>query len=153
QLDVQGKTVVTISARGPVVHASIKSIEPGRNTFVIQTKNADGPVEEKITMVEGAKVLLNDGLTKGDPDKEGSLDKLGDGAHVQVQLTVDRKRALAVRPQGKTYHGTLKGIDTGNNTVTISVKEDGQIIEKSFTLAKGARTDGNPVEGKPVNVR
>jgi RNA polymerase sigma factor (sigma-70 family) len=153
QLDAAGKTVVEISARGPVVHASIKSIEPGRNTFVMQTKNSDGPVEDRITMAEGAKVLLNDGLTKGDPDKEGSLEKLSEGTHVQVQLTVDRKRALAVRPQGKTYFGNLKGIDTGNNTITISVKEDGQIVDKSFTLAKNARTDGNPTEGRPVNVR
>src|SRR5262249_25559918 len=143
----------SISARGPSVNASIKSVDAGKKSLTFQTKGASGPVEETVTMFEGARILLNDGLNKGDPDKEGSFDKLTEGTHVHLQLTVDRKQALAVRPQGKTYHGTLNGIDTGNNTITITVKEGAQVVDKSFTLAKGARTDGNPVEGSPVNVR
>ena len=49
QLDAAGKNVVTIQARGPSIHASIKSIELGRNTFVIRTKTADGPDTHRST--------------------------------------------------------------------------------------------------------
>jgi RNA polymerase sigma factor (sigma-70 family) len=153
ELDVGGKTVVAVRARGPSVNASIKSVDASKKSLTIQTKGANGAVEETITMFEGAKVLLNDGLNKGDPDKEGTLDKLTEGTHVHVQLTVDRKQALSVRPQGKTYHGTLKGIDSGNNSITITVKEDAQVVDKTFTLAKGSRTDGNAAAGVRVNVR
>lgn len=153
QLDATGKSVVSINARGPGVHGLIKSVDRGRNTFVLQTKSAEGPVEETITMVEGAKVLLNDGLNKGDADQEGSLDKLSEGTHVYAQLTVDRKRALAVRPQGQILFGKVTAIDTGNNTITVNVKENGTLVDKGLTLAKGVQIEGNVTAGSPVTVR
>ena len=104
-------------------------------------------------MAEGAKVLLNDGLSKGTADQEGSLDKLSEGTHVQVQLTVDRKRALSVRPLGKTYNGSLTAIDTANNSLTVKFKGDGGPVEKGLTIGKGAQVDSGAAVGSQVSVR
>src|SRR5262249_3670627 len=105
-------------------------------------KDKAGPTDRTFTMAKGAKVLLNDGLKKNTKDKEAELTELTEGTPVRVQPTVDRKTALTVRVQGATVHGTLKGVDVGNNTLTVTVKEDAQVVDKTLPVAKEARLDG-----------
>jgi hypothetical protein len=53
---------------------------------------------------------------------------------------------------GEGVHGTLKGYDSGNATLTVTVKESGGLVEHSYTVAKDAHlTDLS--EGAPVAVR
>ena len=82
-------------------------------------------------------------------DQEGKLADLTEGTPVSLQLTVDRKSALSVRVQGAGVQGTLKGYDAGNSTITVTVKENGAVVDKSFTVVKDARlvdlTEGQPV--------
>ncbi len=70
-----------------------------------------------------------------------------------VQLSVDRKTALSVRVEGQTINGELKGIDTGNRTVTVSYKGDGGLVDMTFTLVKGAKVDDGLQPGMNVSVR
>jgi RNA polymerase sigma factor (sigma-70 family) len=153
QLSVDKKSVVAISAHGPGLQGTVKSVDASKDSLTIGTKDKKGPVEHTVTLAKGAKVLLNDGLTKGTPDQEGKLSELSEGTSVLVQLSVDRKSALSVRVQGASVSGTLKGIDNGTRTVTVEVKEDGGLVEKMFTLAKEAMIEGNPNPGDTVVVQ
>ncbi len=153
QLAVDKKTVTSISARGPTVQGNVTSVDPAKNTITITTKEATGPVDSTFALTKDAKVLLNDGLTKEDKDREAKLADLAKGTRVAVQLSVDRKTAMGIRVQGDVFSGSLKGIDNGNRTVTITFKGDGQVVEKTFNLAKNARMDGNLVAGSRVTVQ
>jgi RNA polymerase sigma factor (sigma-70 family) len=141
-LAADGKTVVALSARAADVQGSVKSVDAANNKLTVVVKEKDGPTERTFTLAKGAKVLLNDGLKKNTKDKEAELTELTEGTRVRVQPTVDRKTALTVRVQGATVHGTLKGVDVGNNTLTVTVKEDAQVVDKTLAVAKDARLDG-----------
>ena len=54
---------------------------------------------------------------------------------------------------GGNLNGTLQGYDAGNGTLTVTVKEDAQVVDKTLTLAKGAKVEGNLVQGARVAVR
>jgi RNA polymerase sigma factor (sigma-70 family) len=152
ELTPGGKTIAQIVARGPHLQGSIKSCDANARSMTVTHKQKDGLKEETLTLVKDAKVLLNDGLSKEVKDKEGKLDDLTEGTPVLVFLSVDRKRALEMRPQGETVHGTLKGYDSGNATLTVTVKEDGSLVDKSYPVAKDAHlTDLS--EGSPVAAR
>ncbi len=136
------KTVAGISARGPSIHGSVSAVDVAGNAITLALKEDGQRVDKTFVLDKQAKILLNDGLgSKDQPvqDREGKLADLSDGTGVAIQLSVDRKRGLGVRVFGKNLRGTLKGLDMGNNTITIEVKEDGALVEKTFTLAKNAR--------------
>lgn len=152
QLTEDKKTVVAISARGPGMHGGIKEVDAEKGTITITYKDGSGAAEKTLTVEKGARILLSDGLKKDEAPKEAKLSDLKAGTQVHIQLTVDRKRALSVQPLGKSVQGTLKGIDKGNQTVTVEYK-DNTLVEKSFTLSKSARVDENAAVGDRVNVR
>ena len=59
-----------------------------------------------------------------------------------MQLSADRKTALGVRVMAKTLLARVTSVDVGNNTLTVSVKEDGGLVDKTLTLVKDARIEG-----------
>src|SRR5262249_11330508 len=143
RLSTDGKSIVEIHASGPGIQGGVKSVDATQNSITITTKDQTGAVEKTFALHKDAKVLLNDGLAKGTPDTEGKLADLAEGTRVSIRQTVDRKTALEIRVHGATIHGTLTGIDTGNNTVTVSYKGDSGLVEKTFKLGKGAKTEGS----------
>ncbi|HKA55205.1 MAG TPA: hypothetical protein VKJ47_16245, partial [Candidatus Binatia bacterium] len=46
----------------------------------------------------------------------------------------------------------LKAYDAGNKALTVTVKEDAQVVDKELKLADNARIDGNPMQGDRVAV-
>jgi len=58
-----------------------------------------------------------------------------------VQLSADRKTALGVRVMAKSLLARVTSVDVGNNTLTVSVKEDGGLVDKTLTLVKDARIE------------
>ncbi|HXG10763.1 MAG TPA: sigma-70 family RNA polymerase sigma factor [Gemmataceae bacterium] len=146
--------VVGIVARGPAIRGSLQAVDPGQNTITLTAKEGKGGVSElTVALAKGAKVLLNEGLKKGDPDKEGKLSDLTPGTPVIVQLSVDRKTALNIRVLGASIQGRVKGVDAGSNTITVTLKEDAQIVDKTFNLSKDVQVDGNLADltpGTPV---
>src|SRR5262249_3574267 len=101
--------------------------------------------------------LLNDGLVKGFQDQVGKLSELTPGT--QAVLTVsalDQKTVLEARVQGESLHGTVKAVDVGNNSITVSVKEEGGLVDTTLVLVKAARIEGNLGDippGTPVAVQ
>ena len=153
RLSADGKSVVEVMAFGPGFHGGVKTVDAVNNTITVTTKGKTGPEETTFTLAKEAKVMLNDGLSKQTPDKEGKLSDLTEGTRVSIRQSVDRKTALEIRVHGDTVHGTLKGVDTGSNTVTVSYKGDSGLVEKTFKLAKDAKTEGNLTEGVTVTVQ
>lgn len=152
QLDVDKKTAHTITARGPGLLGVVKSVNASLNTITVSTKGQSGHTEHTITLATGAKVLLNDGLTKETRDQEGKLADLAEGTRVLLQLTVNRASALSIRVEGAGVQGTLKSYDAGTSALTVTVKENGSVMDKAFTLLKGARLV-DLIEGQPVQLQ
>ncbi len=145
QLSPDEKTVLRIEVLGGSLHGSVKAVDTGKNTITITTKGKDGAVEKTLDLAEGAKVLLEDGLVKHGA-KEGKLRDLGEGTPVDVQLSgYDRMTVVRIHVHGLTIRGMLKGVDAGVNTITVTVKEDAAVVDKTFDLAKNVKTDGGKV--------
>jgi hypothetical protein len=139
QLTVGGKAVSAITLRPRQLHGGIKSVDDGKRTITVTSKHDKGQVEETYTFTKGARVLLNDGLTKGGKDQEGKLADLTEGTPVQLRVSaVDPKTVLEVRPQGKALHGELKGVDGGNSLITVTYKDENGLNDKELTVAKNA---------------
>jgi RNA polymerase sigma factor (sigma-70 family) len=154
RLSVDGKSFVSVQARGPGLHGGVKEFDKEKNTLTINTKGKDDLEEQTLKLAKGMKIILDDGIgKKGDPAREGTTENLTEGARIHVQLSVDRKTALGVQIEGATFTGTIKGYDSGTRTLTVEVKEDGQLVEKALTLVKEARIEGDLTPGETVAVR
>jgi RNA polymerase sigma factor (sigma-70 family) len=158
RLSVDKKSVVEIGAWGPTIHGYVKSADPGKHTLTIGTKYSGKPTEMTFQVLKDAKIIKDDGLgKKGDKKKaytpkEGTFADLVEGVPVLVRVSVNRKTALGIAIQGASLHGTIKSYDDGTRTLTVTVKEDAQIVDKALTLAKGANVSGDLVAGARVNV-
>ena len=138
------------------VMGNVKSVNGGDNSITLIVKRMK-LCEQTIKLGDGLKVLLNDGLKKGTPDQEGKVSDLAEGTPVNIRLSVCKKdTAVAIRVLGGTIQGTIKGVDAGNLTISIQLKENGRIVGKSFPMAKDARVDGKLTDlaaGTPVALR
>lgn len=155
QLSADEKTVVAVTPLPMSLTGGVVAVDAGKRQLTIRVKDKTGGSGEKTyQLADNAPVLLNDGLKKGDPDTEGKLDDLAEGVSVQMQISLrDRTKVLAVRVHGGSLRGTVKGLDTGNNTITLTVKEDAQVVDKTLTLIANARVDGDLVVGDTAQVR
>lgn len=145
QLAVDGKSIAKINVRGGSINGSVKSVDINKKTITIQTKNKKGAEDITVTLLEDAKIYLDDGMgdkKKPVPAKEGKLADLEDGTRVTIQLSgADRTQALGVVAVGPSASGNVKGVDVGNNTITIEFKGDGGLVEKTYTVHKEVRVN------------
>lgn len=142
RLTPDGKAAVEVVARGPGLQGSVTATDAAKGTFSLRVKGEKGSEDLPLTLAKDAKIALSDGLTKEAKPKEGQLGELTEGTALHVQLSVDRKSALEVRVLGQSLFGTIKEVDVGNRTVTVTVKEDAQVVDKPLTLVKDARVEG-----------
>lgn len=143
QLSEDGKAVVAIHPQGRSVQGGVKGVDQANGTITLTLKGPDGPREETFRLARDARVLLSDGLSKKDKDQEGQLADVSAGTSVNLRLSVlEPKTALVVRLHGPSLNGTVKGVDFGSNTLTLTVKEDAQIVDKTLPLSKEVRVEG-----------
>jgi RNA polymerase sigma factor (sigma-70 family) len=140
QLAAGGKAVSRVTVTPSHQYGAVKSVDAAKGALTVTSKGEGGQVEKTYTLARGARVLLTDGLVKGDKEQEGKLADLAEGTPVLVRVSaVDPKTVLEVRPHGKGLNGELKGVDAGSGLITVTVKEDGGLVDKALTLVKGAR--------------
>ncbi|GBD35899.1 hypothetical protein HRbin36_01014 [bacterium HR36] len=152
-LSADGKEVEAVDALPPTLHGAIRAIAADRRTITVGGKGKDGPADYEVIVPAEAKILLSDGLSKNEAPKEGKLTDLSEGLFVSVALGLDRKTAQVVHAQGPSVSGTVRGFDTGTRTLTIQVKQDGQLVEKTYRLAANARIEGDVTPGELAQVR
>jgi hypothetical protein len=160
QLSADRKKVIGLSARGPGINGHVKSVDAAKNTITIGTKGSKGLEERTLDIAKEAKVILDDDLGKKDKTKpapstakEGKLTDLSGGTGVLVQLSADGKRVLDIHVLGESVQGTLKGYDSGTRTLTVTLKENAQVVDKDFKLLENAHVEGELTPGARVNVR
>jgi RNA polymerase sigma factor (sigma-70 family) len=139
QLAPDKKTVLSITMHGGALAGTVKAVDAVNNILTVFAKDKSGAGERKLKLSKNVKVVLTDGLSKKDPPKEGKVTDLTEGTSVLLQLAAsDRELVTSIHVQGQSYLGGLKGVDTGNNTITIIVKENGDLVDKTFPISKDA---------------
>jgi RNA polymerase sigma factor (sigma-70 family) len=153
ELNADKSAVTKIRAGGGSLHGYVKSADAAKNAITVGYKDSNGAQEKTVTLEAEAKISLDDGLGSKDktkpkpPPKEGKFTDLAEGAPVAVQLSgYDRTQAVRVTVSGPSYNGVVTGVDVGNNTITLSIKGEG---EKTFPIHKEVRVNG---DGKLADV-
>src|SRR5262249_30470535 len=101
-LSADQKSVRAVHVHGRSLRGTVKAVDPARNGLTLTVKGEGGPQEKTVTLLDGARVLLDDGLVKGGA-KEGKLADLGEGIAVLVNLSAGEKdRAVSVSASGRS---------------------------------------------------
>lgn len=140
RLSEDKKTVVEVRPQGQNVQGAVKAVKA--DSITVASKIKGGGEDKSYELSKDVKVLLNDGLTKNTPDKEGKVGDLKEGTQVSLQLSARDGKVQTIRVQGEAVGGSVKGVDAGNRTITVETKGEGGAVEKTYTLAKDARIDG-----------
>jgi small nuclear ribonucleoprotein (snRNP)-like protein len=128
QLADDQKTVECVLADGPFVRATIKAVDPGKNTITVSTmtrptRREEAPVEEAKTYTLGkhAEVGVDDGRGRTFSLKEVRLADLPIGAFAVLKLTPDLKYVQIIRAEGPTIRGVLKAVDAGKRQIQLTL--------------------------------
>ena len=146
-------------AVGPSVAVTVKSVDADKHTLTGVGGDKGSKEEKTYDLAKDVKILLEDGLVKGQ-GKNGTLADVTAGSGVVLQLSVDGKTVVAVTVHGGSLHGTVKSVDPAKNAVTVATKAEGGLVDKTLTLHKDAKiivSDGltkteTPGEGKVADL-
>jgi RNA polymerase sigma factor (sigma-70 family) len=132
-LGADRKTVRYVTLQYPGTAGGVKAVDAAKRTITIGTKGKSGAEESTYAIAADARIAL----AGVNGDSEGKLGDISEGCQAILQLSLDRKTAQSIHVSGPSMSGIVKGIDAGSRTITITVKEDGNLVDKTFDLAKG----------------
>jgi RNA polymerase sigma factor (sigma-70 family) len=139
-LSMDQKLVEAITADGPSVRGTVKSIDAANNTLTIVLNRSgrdEEPMEKTLTVSTSAEIGIDDGRGKRFSIKEGKLADVTPGCVAMLWLTVDQKFVAAAQFEGPNVTGNLRSVDINKNTVTIAQFQRGaEAEEKTYELAK-----------------
>ena len=75
-------------------------------------------------------------------DAKGARAKLADlptGSAVVATLSLDKQSVRQLTVYGPSFTAVVKSVDEGSHTITVAVKEEGGLVEKTLEVAKDAR--------------
>src|SRR5262249_27137662 len=124
------------------VRGVAKAVDGDQNTITITISPKGQPAADRtFSLVRSAVVSIDDGKPKDkskNKTKPSPTQRLADvpiGAHVRLRLTEDKQSVAAVVAEGPTLHGTIKAVNAAKNTVTLSVKAQG---ERTYNVLENA---------------
>jgi len=118
---------------GPSVQGILKTVDLDKNSVTVTVRHEDGKLaDHTIAVPKDAKVVLAKG--------PGALSDLKPQMRVAVQLTTDEKSVVAIKElagreeparagreeERPTIAGQVKSVDAAKNTITITIRRDGQ---------------------------
>jgi RNA polymerase sigma factor (sigma-70 family) len=124
----------------PSVAGTVTSTDDKAQTVTVRVPGAKGTKETKeetYPLAKDAQIVLY-GLKKGETDK-GQFGDLVAGAPVSLELTADSKAIVKIGVGGLTHHGYVASVDATKNTLTIKMKEEKQVVEKTVELIKDGK--------------
>jgi len=125
RLSGDGKEVARIWVDGPSVQGILKSADSAKNTITASVSATKGepPADTTYTVARSAKVVIDDGLPvdKSKPVKAHTLADLSANVQVTLRLSADRKVVGSIRAEGQSVSGTVKSVDAGKSTITVTV--------------------------------
>jgi hypothetical protein len=143
RLSLDQKQVELIMAQGPMMRGTLKAVDAGKRevTIAVPTGDRDGGMEERTyTVAEGAAVLADVGSSRFLSMRARKLADLPAGSQVTVKLAVDGQSVRAIQAEGPTVIGTVKAVDAGKRTITVTVgatrTEAGE--DRTFAVAASA---------------
>jgi hypothetical protein len=117
------KTVQEIWAYGPTVRGVVKG-NAGNGFITLADK-----------MGENTFPVSNDVPIRIEGQREGRLSDLIEGTVAWVKQSVDKSAILEIQAEGPSFHGVVKQVDSGNNTITMTIGvKNGE--DKTFSLTK-----------------
>jgi hypothetical protein len=117
------KTVQEIWAYGPTVQGVVKG-NAGNGFVTVANK-----------MGENTFSVPNDVPIRIEGQREGKLSDLIEGTMASVKQSVDKSAVLEIHAEGPSFHGVVKQVDSGNNTITVTIGfKNGE--DKTFSLTK-----------------
>lgn len=131
-LSFDRKQALAIQVQAPSVGGNLRSVDAAQNTITITFKGEGGQQEKTFAVAKDARITLVD----GGKNPEGKLSDLSDGLAVVLNLSLDQTTVRAINASGPGVNGTVKSVDAGSKTITITMKEDGNLVDKPFEVAK-----------------
>jgi RNA polymerase sigma factor (sigma-70 family) len=129
RLSLDQKEAVSVIISGPTFRGVLKSADAQRGTVTVAVVVSKGEPEQTSTYTAGKDTRITvDG-------REVKLADVPVEATVVLQLAPDAKALQSITAEGPAFGGTVKAVDAGKLTITISLGKQG---EKSFTIAKDA---------------
>lgn len=158
KLSPDQKEVVSVLAEGSNVQGIVKAVDAGKQTVTLTMGGQRGEAAEERTYPVAADadvVVDNEQPRRFFPVREIKLADLPVGALATLKLSPDQNTAAAVRAEGPTVTGTLKGVDPGKGTVIVVVgaSRESNGEDKTYPVAKDARVWVDGVEGKFADLK
>lgn len=164
-LAADDKSVECVVAEGPTVRGLLKAVDPTKNAITVSLPpqgargrgEAPAAAEDKsYTVAPDAEIALDDGRGSRFAVKEGKLGDLVPGALVMVHLSVDLKQVQGLLAEGATHQGTIKALDAGKKTLTLTVRPprgDDAGEEQSLLVATDAMIFVDDGKGRRLSLR
>jgi hypothetical protein len=116
----------------------VETIDTAKGTITLGGKQIAGTT---LSVAKAVRVILDDGTGDRFGFAEGKLTDVAEGMPVTVRLSSDQKEVIGIWAEGPSVKGTLKAVDTANNSVTVSValSKGEPEQEKTFDVAKTAK--------------
>jgi RNA polymerase sigma factor (sigma-70 family) len=131
KLSAVRKVVVAIQAEGPDVRGVVKAVDGEKKTLTINVPEGKEVATKVFPVLPHASVWVDDGRPKGKGKvSEARLADVPVGAHVALKLSLDQKGVVSVSAEGGSVTGTVKGVDAGKNTLTLTIARKGEPAEE-----------------------
>jgi hypothetical protein len=130
QLSLDQKLVREIELHMATVHISVEAYDDSKGTLTFMQKG-----EGSRTVPVSKDVRL--GADEEDGGTQPTLKDLTKGTPVMIQLSVDGKTVVGIHFMSPSLYTMVKSVDTAKGAITVTVKEEGGLAEKTFALAKG----------------
>jgi RNA polymerase sigma factor (sigma-70 family) len=126
KLSPDQKSVVTILADRPSLNGTVKGVDADKGAITVAYKESD----QTFTVAKNSQIVID--------GKEGRLADVPVGANISLKLSVDQKTVLSLSAEGARFSGSVKAVDAGKNSLTLTIfvnkGEPGE--EKTFAVVK-----------------
>jgi RNA polymerase sigma factor (sigma-70 family) len=131
QLTVDQKSVRDIELRMPTWHTMVEAYDDAKRMLTFTTQKGQKPTA--VPLSKDVRLSTED----DDAGPNPTLKDLVKGTPVMLQLSVDGKTVAGIHFLSPSLHVALKSVDTTKGTITVTMKEEGGLVEKTFALTKG----------------
>ena len=145
------------------VRGILRSIDTSKSTItvmVFESRPNEGrrePEEKTFAVAKEAEVGVNVGDGRGRGFlREAKLGDLTPGVSVSLTLSMDQKVVEGITADGPSFRGTVKSVDSPNNTLTIVVNPAGRgedPAEKTLTVSASAEIGIDDGRGKRFSIK
>jgi len=149
---------VRIAPRSTEVRGVIKVVDIGKGALTVAVGGGrEETGEQTFTLGKNTEIGIGVGNGRRVSFREGKLADLAPGAVVVIQLAADQKTVEFIGAEAPTVRGSIKAVDGGKNTVTVTVRlprrDEPTEEEKTFLVGKNAEIAVDDGRGKIFSIK